>query len=137
MGYNHDMNMRLRKLLFVGELICAISSAVFGTIAAAQPNGHWSALLWWTISILSAFHMLSAKRSRGPAKSAESRREPSVVVRAAVASVAIFCLTILVALSLTFAAQQGPIAQVDLAIAIILSILGIGCLVLAFRMIWR
>ncbi len=122
-----------RKLLHVGELLCAIGTAVLGTIAAADPNAQPLALLWWTITIVSILRLLTVRRDVAP----HERREVNIVARAAVASVAVFCLVMLVAFSLWMQPKAAPLGRADLIALIVLATVGVSALVIAVRMIWR
>jgi len=133
MAYNHDMKNGWRKLLHVGELLCAIGSAVLGTIAAADPNAQPLALLWWTITIVSILRLLTFRRDATP----RERQEVNIVARAVVASVVVFCLVMLVAFTLSARPQAAAPGRADLITLIVLATVGISALVIAVRMIWR
>lgn len=122
-----------RKLLHVGELLCAIGSAVLGTIAAADPNAQPLALLWWTITIVSILRLLTLRRDATP----QEQQEANLVGRAVVASVAVFCLVMLVAFSLSMRPKAAASGRADLITLIVLATVGISALVIAVRKIWR
>lgn len=127
------MNSGWRKLLHVGELLCAIGSAVLGTIAAAQPKPQPLAVFWWTITIVSVLRLLTVRRHSDAAQ----RRAPGIVARAAVASVGVFCLVMALAFTLSMQPQGGQLGRGDFIALIVLLTVGISALVFAFRMIWR
>jgi FtsH-binding integral membrane protein len=125
------MKAALRILVFIGELSCAGGSAILGTIAAADPNPKPYALLWWIVSLISFFRLLTirqAAQGRAP--------QTSIVLRATFAALFLFCIVMVTGIALFHGFPSARIVKGDLYLTFAMATLFVGLLAVIFRRWW-
>jgi len=111
----------------IGGLALAIATVT-------RQVGGWG-VVGWVISTVSAVHLLTARRTN----SNDFRvRRPDPVLRAFVASVAVFCFTIFVIVAyISIVVRPGPFGQVDAIVFSVLAAVGTAAAAASLRWIWK
>jgi hypothetical protein len=123
-----------KRLLFAIELLCMVGGLALAIAAAGRQVGGWR-VLGWVISTVAAVHLLTGRRT-GSNDFRVGRPDP--VLRVFVASVAIFCFTILVIITtILLKGQLGPMGQADAVVFSVLGLIGLGSAALSIRWIWK
>ena len=132
------MDTAVKRLLLAAKITGVIVEAVVGTALLCDPGDHAIyGVFLWMISIGSAVHLLSVRPHAANKNFEQPIRQSPLVLRVAVASVAVFCLTILVIFIGACLAHPAACGVAELRAIFGFGLVGTLSAVAAIWMTWR